>query len=281
MYLFKTKNDLNAFLETYKKEGKKIGFVPTMGALHDGHLALVTKARIECDLVVASIFVNPTQFNDPKDFEKYPVTIDQDILKLESAWTDVLFLPSVSEMYPEGINAPHQVYDFGYLETVLEGAYRPGHFQGVGMIVHKLLDLVQPTRLYMGQKDFQQCMIIRKLLEITGIPTELVIVPTKREPNGLAMSSRNTRLSPEEKALSIALYNGLNEIKQNFNQQPISELTMLVSNNLQSIGFQVDYVSIVNGETFEVLDEKIDGKMVGLIAAKIGEIRLIDNMYLN
>ncbi|WP_343702992.1 pantoate--beta-alanine ligase [Chitinophaga sp.] len=280
MYLFKQRAALRDFLEQEKKAGKRIGFVPTMGALHEGHLSLVRDAKAATDLVVCSIFVNPTQFNDPKDFEKYPITINEDIQKLTSAGTDVLFLPSVTEMYPEGVNAQHPNYDFGYVETVLEGAHRPNHFQGVGIVVHKLLDIVAPADLFMGQKDFQQCMIIKRLLEITGIPCQLHICPTLREADGLAMSSRNMRLSPEERKTAVQISRSLKALVRNIRQQPFGELRETARNELENAGFLVDYIEIADAGNLQILSAPIPGPMVALAATKLGEIRLIDNMLI-
>ncbi|RPE08374.1 pantoate--beta-alanine ligase [Chitinophaga lutea] len=280
MYLFKQRVALQDHLEQVKKAGKRVGFVPTMGALHEGHISLIETARAAADVVVCSIFVNPTQFNDPKDFEKYPITINDDIIKLTAAGTDILFLPSVSEMYPEGVNGQHPHYDFGYVETVLEGAHRPNHFQGVGIIVHKLLDIVQPDSLFMGQKDFQQCMIIKRLLEITGIPTALHICPTLRETGGLAMSSRNMRLSPEQRQTAIQISRTLTEIKEKARLLPFPALKENARNQLQNAGFQVDYVEIADAGNLKLLETAIPGQMVALTAAKLGEIRLIDNMLI-
>ncbi|WP_119080248.1 pantoate--beta-alanine ligase [Chitinophaga alhagiae] len=278
MYLFKQRAALRDFLEQEKKAGKRVGFVPTMGALHEGHLSLVRDAKEQTDLVVCSIFVNPTQFNDPKDFEKYPVTINEDIQKLTGAGADVLFLPAVTEMYPEGVNAQHPAYDFGYLETALEGAHRPNHFQGVGIIVHKLLDIVSPTDLFMGQKDFQQCMIIKRLLEITGIPCVLHIRPTLREADGLAMSSRNMRLSAEERKTAVQVSRSLKTLVRNIRLQPFGELKETARNELKNAGFLVDYIEIADAGNLQLLSGPIPGPMVALAAAKLGEIRLIDNM---
>lgn len=280
MYLFKQRAALRDFLEQEKKAGKRIGFVPTMGALHEGHLSLVRDAKAATDLVVCSIFVNPTQFNDPKDFEKYPITINEDIQKLTGAGADVLFLPSVTEMYPEGVNAQHPHYDFGYVETVLEGAHRPNHFQGVGIVVHKLLDIVAPADLFMGQKDFQQCMIIKRLLEITGIPCTLHICPTLREADGLAMSSRNMRLSPEERKTAVQVSRSLKTLVRNIRQQPFGELKETARNELKNAGFLVDYIEIADAGNLQILSAPIPGPMVALAAAKLGEIRLIDNMLI-
>ena len=205
MILFKKITELTHFLAKKKKNGNLIGFVPTMGALHNGHLSLIAQCKMQNTITVSSIFVNPTQFNQAKDFEKYPVTLENDINLLEKAGCDVLFLPSVTEIYPNGIaNLPQ--YQLGYLETVLEGKYRPGHFQGVCQVVHRLLDIVQPNNLYLGQKDYQQCMVIKKLVEITNLNINIVVGSTLREANGLAMSSRNMRLNDDErkKAVKIA-----------------------------------------------------------------------------
>lgn len=282
MYLFKRVADLREALGQEKKAGKRIGFAPTMGALHQGHISLVNEAKTQCDIVVSSIFVNPTQFNDPKDFEKYPVTIKEDILALVSAGTDILFLPSVDEMYPEGVNGEHRHYGFGYLETVLEGAYRPGHFQGVGIIVHKLLEAVQPDVLFMGQKDFQQCMIIKKLLEITGFPAKLHICATLRETDGLAMSSRNMRLTPEQRAIAPQISRTLLYIKENLYKLPFADIKRNAHKQLEDAGFQPDYVEIADANTLQLLEKPLpEGPMVMLIAAKLGEIRLIDNMVTN
>ncbi len=279
MYLFKRVADLREALRQEKKAGKTIGFAPTMGALHQGHISLVNAAKTQCDIVISSIFVNPTQFNDPKDFEKYPITIKEDILALTAAGTDILFLPSVEEMYPEGVNGQHRHYGFGYLETVLEGAYRPNHFQGVGVIVHKLLEAVEPDDLFMGQKDFQQCMIIKKLLGITGIPAKLHIIPTLRETDGLAMSSRNMRLSPAERQTAVQVSRTLLYMKENIKRLPFDTIRQQAWKQLQDAGFQPDYVEIADADNLQLLNEPLpSGRMVMLIAAKLGEVRLIDNM---
>lgn len=277
MYVFKHAADLKAYLDNARTAGKSIGFVPTMGALHEGHLQLVTTALEHTNLVVCSIFVNPTQFNDPKDFEKYPITVEADTAKLTDAGCHVLFLPSVAEMYPEGLaGGPH--YDFGYLEALLEGAHRPGHFQGVGRIVHKLLQLVMPDQLFMGQKDFQQCMIVKRLLEITGLPAQLVICPTKREADGLAMSSRNVRLAPAERAGATLIYKVLSYITEHHAEADYAPLIAEATRRLEAGGFVPDYVAIADAETLQPVSHPTPGKQVALVAAKLGDVRLIDNM---
>jgi pantoate--beta-alanine ligase len=284
MYLFKKKDDLGRHLATARKAGKRIGFVPTMGALHEGHLSLIAEAKKNSDVVVCSIFVNPTQFNDPADFEKYPITINEDILKLTTAETDVLFLPSVQEMYPEGLNAVEH-YEFGDLETVLEGAHRPGHFQGVGVIVHKLLSLVEPDKLFMGQKDFQQCLIINRLIKLLHLKVELVICPTLRETDGLAMSSRNMRLNATERQNALHLFQSLSYLKEHL-QAPFGEITTRAKNELTAHGFDVDYLELVSvKEDGNIIfpEQAGQGPLFAVVAAKeiSSNVRLIDNMQLN
>jgi pantoate--beta-alanine ligase len=283
MILFKKVTDLRNYLDAQVSKEKKIGFVPTMGALHSGHISLAKACKQANDLTVSSIFVNPTQFNDKKDFEKYPITIEQDIRMLEGAGCDILFLPSVAEMYPAGTDRQKH-YELGELETRLEGKYRPGHFQGVCMVVHRLLDIVQPHHLYLGQKDYQQCMVIAKLLELTGMKdnTSVTISPTLREPTGLAMSSRNMRLTEEEKKRAATIYHSLCLIKDQLAKGDITALKDKASSLLEENHFRVDYVEIADAGTLEPV-KLWDGKqkLVALVAAFLGEVRLIDNMKLN
>jgi pantoate--beta-alanine ligase len=280
MILFKQQAQLSHFLNQQKQTGAKTGFVPTMGALHAGHISLINYSKSSCDITVSSIFVNPTQFNDPKDFEKYPVTISNDINMLEQAGCDVLFLPNAAEIYPEGMqNLPR--YDVGYLETVLEGKYRPGHFQGVCQVVHRLLDIVQPARLFLGQKDFQQCMVIKKLVEITGLGTGVIICPTLRETDGLAMSSRNMRLNKAEREKAVLLSQALEFIKKEIKPGYLEDLKQRAINYLNAEGFKTDYVEIATAENL-ALQQYWDGTapLVALVAAYLNEVRLIDNLLL-
>ncbi|MBV8253763.1 MAG: pantoate--beta-alanine ligase [Chitinophaga sp.] len=284
MYQFKRGIDLKKHLDLVRKSGKTIGFVPTMGALHSGHLSLIQAAKKNTDVVVCSIFVNPTQFNDPKDFEKYPITIEADIKKLNDVSTDIVFLPSVDEMYPEGLSDGIH-YDFGDLESILEGKFRPGHFQGVGRIVHKLLDIVQPNKLFMGQKDLQQCLIVSKLLKIIGSSTELVVCPTEREPDGLAMSSRNVRLSPAARKTAVAIYQALTTLKNNFGKDLLfMESAHEAIDQLKELGFEPEYVDILalKDDMLHSLDQPADDHtvVVAAIAAWLDGVRLIDNMIL-
>jgi pantoate--beta-alanine ligase len=281
MILFKEATTLKRHLRQIQQSGKTIGFVPTMGALHEGHISLVSTSKSKSDITICSIFVNPTQFNDPKDYEKYPVTIGHDILLLENINCDILFLPTVNEIYPSGTGSPIY-YQLGNIETLLEGKYRPGHFQGVCQVVHKLLDIVNPNLLFMGQKDFQQVIVVKKLVQLINLPVQVLTVPTTRETTGLAMSSRNLRLSEEQKQEATSIFEMLQYIKNNYTTSPVPELEKYVINYLLNHGFKkVDYVAIANAETLQPIDNiKTNETAVVLIAAFIGEIRLVDNVVL-
>ncbi len=281
MILYKEIRAVQQHLDAARSKGKKIGFVPTMGALHQGHLSLISEARKANDLVVCSIFVNPTQFNDPRDFEKYPITLDNDILLLEQASTDILFLPSVQEMYPDGMQLK-QPYQLGYLETILEGAYRPGHFQGVCQVVHRLLSIIRPQRLYLGQKDYQQVMVLRKLVELEQLPVDIEIGSTRRETEGLAMSSRNMRLSAEDRHKALAIYRALSNIRQNLHNKELAVLKEETTHYLLQQGFEkVDYVEIAKADSLLPAAETDKNQpLVALVAAFINGVRLIDNVLI-
>ena len=283
MIILKTARDLQEHLDQHRRDNEHIGFVPTMGALHDGHLSLLKTSLKENKLSVCSIFVNPAQFNDPADFKKYPSTIDDDILKLETNSCDVLFLPTVEEIYPGGFNVKEN-YDLGYLDTILEGEFRPGHFQGVCMAVEKLLQIVQPDKLYLGQKDYQQCMIIARLIQLMNLQEKINIriCPILREKDGLAMSSRNMRLNNEERAKAPALYETLIFLRQNICNGSLRDIKKEATEHLQKKGFKTDYVEIANAKTLKPINEwDARTNIVGLIAAYIDSVRLIDNMMLN
>jgi pantoate--beta-alanine ligase len=280
MVIFKEIGDLQAYLQDRKSNGKTIGFVPTMGALHSGHTSLVEISRNNGDLVVCSIFVNPTQFNDKADFEKYPISLDEDIALLLAANCDVLFLPSVNEMYPDGTTEVSG-YDLGYLDTVLEAAHRPGHFKGVVQIVSKLLDAVLPDHLYMGQKDYQQCMVIAKMLEIDNRSTKMCICPTQREADGLAMSSRNRRLTEPQRALSGIIYQCLVSIQTKKDSADFEVVQKECIELLKHKGLDPDYVALADADDLtELPNYDTSRKMVALIAVRVGSNRLIDNMLL-
>lgn len=282
MILFKRAGDLNRWLDQQRNSGKSIGFVPTLGALHAGHISLIAISKKSAGVTVCSIFINPTQFNDPRDFQKYPITLEKDIALLEQSGTDVLFLPEIDEVYPDGTSGLER-YDLGRIETLLEGRYRPGHFQGVCQVMRRLLDVVRPDDLFMGQKDYQQCMVVERLLGLRGMPTRLHRCPILREPDGLAMSSRNMRLTPEQRQKAIAIYKTLQSIREGWvGAEPVSALITAATRSLETAGFRVDYVSIADATTLEPLDYRpIPNRAVALIAAFLGEVRLIDNMALS
>jgi pantoate--beta-alanine ligase len=279
MIIFKESNRINCHLQFLKKEGKRIGFVPTMGALHQGHLSLINKCISENDITVCSVFVNPTQFNNQDDFKHYPVTIENDVKLLTEAGCNILFLPSVSEVYPKDYIKKN--YDLGNIENILEGFYRPGHFQGVCQVVDRLLEIIDPHTLYMGQKDYQQCKIIQKLLQLTHRKAlQLNICPTQRETDGLAMSSRNLRLNENERKQATKISKVLHFMKNEIDHRSIPEIKELAVKALENDGFSVDYVEISDAQTLEAASNKTH-PLVGLIAASLDKVRLIDNMALN
>ncbi len=283
MLIFKKAKDLSHWTDIQCKKAKKIGFVPTMGALHHGHISLINTSVRENNITIASIFVNPTQFNDPKDFEKYPITIEKDIKMLQVAQCDALFLPDVAEIYPNGTTSAF-FYDLGFLEKRLEGEFRPGHYQGVCMVVHRLLDILSPDSLYLGQKDYQQCMVIKRLLELTGkdIKTNIHICPTLREPEGLAMSSRNMRLNTDEREKAVSIYKALSYINTNLQPGAISGIITQAKKMLTKDGLTIDYLQITDAADLSPVHHW-DGKqkITALVAAFISDVRLIDNMILN
>ncbi|MFD0766233.1 pantoate--beta-alanine ligase [Mucilaginibacter lutimaris] len=275
MKTFTTRRQLREYLSA--RGNATIGFVPTMGALHNGHLSLIAQAKQGNDITVCSIFVNPTQFNDPKDLEKYPRPIEADMAKLEHAGCDVLFNPEVSEMYDT-----HEQWhlDIGQLEHLLEGEFRPGHYQGVMQIVYKLLDIVKPTSLYMGQKDYQQFMVVSRMVELMNIPVKMVMCPIEREADGLAMSSRNIHLTNQDRQHSLVLYRTLKWVKNNFNSSEIASLQQQAMDKLTAEdGVEPEYFRIVDGKTLLPATENTPN-IVALTAARVGKTRLIDNVLI-
>lgn len=278
MILFKGAGKLSHYISQQKKEGRSIGFVPTMGALHRGHLSLLSAAKKRADLVVCSIFVNPTQFNNPEDFNKYPITLEPDIELLVRHGCDVLFLPSATEIYPSHYKAP--VYDLGRLEQVLEGEYRPGHFQGVCQVVDRLLQIVDTDFLVLGQKDYQQCQVIQRLLLLTDRESiSLIIAPTVREDDGLAMSSRNLRLSAAQREKAALLYQTLSKAKAAAATTGLQQIKNTAVDVLTKSGFAVDYFEIVDAATLQPATDAAQ-PIVALVAAYLDDIRLIDNLPL-
>lgn len=280
MTIFKTTKELTAYLNEKKNAGIQIGFVPTMGALHEGHLSLISQSKEQNTLTVCSIFVNPTQFNNKEDFKHYPISIEKDIDQLIRAGCDVLFLPTEKEIYPENYQPQH--FDLGRLEHVLEGYYRPGHFQGVCQVVEILLSIVNPDNIYIGQKDYQQCMVITRLVGLLGKRDQIGIhiAPTVRESDGLAMSSRNRRLSDSQRTKALTIYKELTAIRASLYTAPLDQLKKESARHLEEAGFRVDYVEIANAETLEPASGTGE-HLVALIAASLDNVRLIDNLSLN
>jgi pantoate--beta-alanine ligase len=276
--IFNTRHEVHQYLNQLQAAGKTIGFVPTMGALHAGHLSLIAQAQQQAHVVVCSIFVNPTQFTDPKDLEKYPRPIEADIAKLEQAGCDVLFNPAVSEMYV-GHESWH--LDIGRLEHLLEGEFRPGHYQGVMQVVHKLFTIINPNLAFFGQKDYQQVMVINQMVTRLNMPVKLVMCPIEREPDGLAMSSRNIHLTADDRVHALALSRALNQAKASFDKGDDllaiqQQASALIS---REAGTQLEYFELADGET--LLPAKPDSLgIVALVAARVGNTRLIDNVIL-
>jgi pantoate--beta-alanine ligase len=265
-------------LQSIRTPTTTIGFVPTMGALHDGHLDLVRKARQECDLVIVSVFVNPVQFNNPDDLARYPRTIEQDSEMLESVGTDLLFFPSTDEMYPE---TPQLKFNFGELETVMEGAFRPGHFNGVGIVVAKLFNLVQPDRAYFGQKDLQQVAVVRRLIRDLSFPIELIRCDTIRESDGLAMSSRNRNLTAEEREQAPAIFKALTLAHDLLveGQSPTQTKAAVTGFFSQRSTFRLEYIEVANADTLQpIVEMQAPGQTAVCLAAHLGKVRLIDNI---
>ncbi len=279
MKVLKSKKTLIDYVERQREMGKKIGFAPTMGALHEGHLSLYKAAKKENDEVISSIFVNPTQFNNPDDFQKYPKTLEKDIELLEKAGVDAVYVPNVDEMYPDGLNS--KKYDFDGLENEMEGKYRPGHFDGVGTIVEELFRQVQPHNAYFGEKDYQQLAIIKKMIEKTKLPVKIHGVPTLREEDGLAMSSRNVRLTETQRKEATIIYETLTKVKEWFKVISLEEIKQRVTEIFKNSNFELEYFVIADEETLKeanAIDE--DKEYRAFIVAYADTVRLIDNMHL-
>jgi pantoate--beta-alanine ligase len=276
MLIFKKVADLQHWLNS---QNTPIGFAPTMGALHEGHLELIRMAKRDGCLAVASIFVNPTQFNDPKDLEKYPRTPEKDAALLMTADCDVLFIPPVEEVYPPGVDLTIDL-DFRQLDEVMEGEFRPGHFKGMATVVHRLLDIVRPQRLYMGQKDYQQLSIVRDMIRQLNMPSELVMCPTVRESDGLAMSSRNVRLTPEMRATAPVIHQTLQWARTELLEgRPTEAIQNEAMARLSAAGLRPEYFDIVDGlSLLPVADREASTFIVACTAAFAGEVRLIDNL---
>lgn len=277
MKVIRTVAELKLKITAEKGLGHSIGLVPTMGALHAGHISLIERARTENDIVVVSVFVNPTQFNNPDDLRTYPRTEDADCEKLIAAGVDYAFIPSVEEIYPEPDN---RVFDLGPVAEVMEGPMRPGHFNGVAQIVSKLFSMVEPNRAYFGEKDFQQIAVIRRMVELEGFNLEIIDCPIKREDDGLAMSSRNVRLTPEQRAIAPNIASTLNASLDYALSHSVTETKQYVIDTINTFPqMDVEYYEIVNAATMQPINDWNEAQLaVGCITVYCGEVRLIDNI---
>lgn len=280
MIVLKTIAELNQFNKV-TRQNKVLGFVPTMGALHQGHLSLIKQSKLNTDLTLCSIFVNPTQFNNQTDFEKYPITLETDLELLKAVECNAVFIPSVDEMYPKTETLNH--YNFGFLETVMEGMHRPGHFNGVGLILDKLFTLINPNKAFFGEKDFQQLKIVESLVKQNKFDIEIIGCPILREIDGLAMSSRNMRLTPDQRTEATFLYKTLKEAAVRSKNLNPYELKLWIENEfIQKTNFKLDYVEIANEtDLMPIKNWDLNLKPRIFIATFLGDVRLIDNLPLN
>ncbi len=280
MKIFEKKNDLKKFLQKFREGKKTIGFVPTMGALHNGHLALISRAKKENDIAVCSIFVNPTQFNNKEDLKKYPRTLKKDISLLKKQKCDVLFVPDEKEIYPENDTSNNLEIDFGSLDKMMEGKFRPGHFKGVAIVVNKLFKIAMPHKAYFGEKDFQQLAIIKKMTKNLKHNIDIVSCATVREKDGLAMSSRNTRLSIQERKVAPFIYKILKEAKNRVAKFSPYEIKNWAENQFElNKNFRLEYFEISDAETLQAIKKWNKKKSaVACVATYLGNVRLIDNI---
>ncbi len=282
MEVIATIAELENTLKPLKAKGLKIALVPTMGALHNGHISLIAEGQKQAEIVVCSIFVNPTQFTDPKDLEKYPRPLEHDIKMLTEAGCNYVFMPSMKEMYPNYPEPENWKIDLGDAEFVLEGEFRKGHYQGVTQIVYKLFNTVKPDVALFGQKDFQQVLMIKNMVSELSLDVEIATCPIIREEDGLAMSSRNIHLKPNDRLNSLVLSRALFFIQENYNTQSLEELLKNAGAIIGEIPeVELDYLTIANGDTLLPITHKTDKNTVALVAAKVGATRLIDNVIIN
>lgn len=277
MNIIRTVRELKEVMQQHRNQGQSIGLVPTMGALHDGHLSLMAQARRDNDIVVASVFVNPTQFNNPEDLRTYPRTEDADCRAMESAGVDYAFIPTVEEIYPE---PDTRVFDLGPVAEVMEGAMRPGHFNGVAQIVSKLFAWSMPTRAYFGEKDYQQIAVIRRMAQLEGFTFDIIACPIKRHEDGLAMSSRNVRLTPEQRAIAPAIRRTLVESLAMKQSATVEQVKRFVVETIDAIPeLRTEYYEIVDSLTMQPIQKWEDAETaVGCVTVYCGEVRLIDNI---
>ncbi len=282
MIICRTREDISAAVADVRKRNNSLGFIPTMGALHQGHISLVSKSIHDNNCTAVSVFVNPTQFNNKNDLQTYPRTLDADIALLEKAGVDIVFVPSVDTMYPEGVDNVTESYDFGFIGSVMEGAARPGHFNGVGIVVHRLFDLVRPDRAYFGMKDFQQIAIIREMVRQRHINIEIVPCPIVRESDGLALSSRNARLSQEQRTQAVQISQTLFAAVDLVAHKSVAEVTQFVVATINAVPMlEVEYFEIVDGNTLQPVSSWNQADwIVGCVTVNVGDVRLIDNITL-
>lgn len=263
-----------------KKSGKKIGFVPTMGALHQGHISLVEQSIKQNDYTFVSIFINPTQFNNSEDLKKYPIKTDEDIDLLKKHGANAVYFPKVEDIYPNGLTSEH--YEFNGLEMQMEGKFRPGHFDGVATVIRRFFEIVQPFNAYFGEKDFQQLRIVQKLVESLHLPINIIAVSIKREKDGLAMSSRNIRLTESQRKESPVIYQILLEAKDYLKTNSIENTKKFVEDKFKQTSFELEYFEIADEENLNPVNTKLDGqKLRAFVAVFANEVRLIDNLDLN
>lgn len=276
-----TLREMERFITPLIEKGTSIGFVPTMGALHEGHLSLIRRAKAENQLTFCSVFVNPIQFNNPEDLDKYPRTLSTDAKLLEQVGCDVIFSPSAEEMYPQGTTEVLEL-DWGMLDKVMEGKFRPGHFKGVAIVVKKLFSIIHPTRAYFGKKDYQQLAVIRRMVEQLQLPVAIIPCDTVREPDGLAMSSRNMRLTIAERQVAPVIYEVLCRVREKAGKIPVKELQEWAIKKIQEHpSIRVEYFEIGDKETLMPLENwSLKSRAVAFAAVFLGDVRLIDNLEL-
>ena len=279
MQIIETVSELLTYVERAKEKGLKTGLVPTMGALHQGHLSLVKRSVEDNDATIVSLFVNPVQFNNPDDLASYPRQPEEDFKLLAQNGVDIVFAPTVDEIYPEGFDRKRK-FELGKVAEVMEGKYRPGHFQGVALVVNRLFQLCRPTRAYFGKKDFQQIAVIREMVRTEGLDVEIVPCPIVREDNGLALSSRNMLLSKEEREKASIIHQTLAESVEKIQDTSVEDVKKMVQDRLNDLpGFKVEYFEIVDAETLLPVESWDEAKeVVGCITVYVGKIRLIDNI---
>lgn len=281
MKVFTTRKEIKTHIQSHFSQDQQIGFVPTMGALHAGHLSLIQESKNQNDVTVASIFVNPTQFDNTEDLKKYPRTLEKDIALLKESGCDIVFTPSIEEIYEQDVTSKQ--FDFDGLEKEMEGKFRLGHFDGVGTIVKALFEIITPTKAYFGEKDFQQLQIIRKMVAKHQLPLEVIGCPIFRESNGLAMSSRNERLSKEQREEASIIYQTLKKAKEQFALKPLEELNNWVQSQFENHSyFRLEYFTIADESTLKTVVEIVPKKSYrAFIAVYADSVRLIDNLALN